>query len=560
MLGTYDGNEPYFFVCYSHADDDTVLSEMRWLRESGIHLWYDEGIEVGTTWRRALADALDKATGLIFMCSAQSLASDHCRKELSYALDHDKPIFVVRLEDVALTADLALYLNDTQILDRKRYSSATYRQKLLSALSHHSAISPGSPPAEAPADAGQSRRLLPVAVVLSIAALTALGFWYVPDAVDEAVPVASAHDFDFPKVAIMPMEVLTEDDALHYIARASEEDLRGRMQASIYEPVNVPDSALELAATEIGRAYDVDYVWYRSAARQGDLVRIAKRLASAHSGQDVRVFQHDLNGSDPFELQDQLARYTEEIMWAVDQGEGERVDALPLEEMNAYELMYTSKGNRAENHRRALELAPDLYNANSAVALDLFWDWVMQRSDSPGEALRLARRGRELAPFDQYAVQIAASVELGLGQPDLALGYVTPFFSLKSVTSQAFYDVLIATGQIEAALAHAERNPIIPSNTLGLVYLAAGQYEESVEQYLQWTQRAPKQPLAWLSLMNALGYLDRKEEADRIVAGLRDAGWRDGFVADYEVGIRRYWGKSGFGEALVGGLKRLGYE
>ncbi len=49
----YDGEDPFFFVCYSHTDSDTVFSEMRWLGESAVNLWYDEGIEIGTTWRRA---------------------------------------------------------------------------------------------------------------------------------------------------------------------------------------------------------------------------------------------------------------------------------------------------------------------------------------------------------------------------------------------------------------------------------------------------------------------------------------------------------------------------
>ena len=237
-----------------------------------------------------------------------------------------------------------------------------------------------------------------------------------------------------------------------------------------YHTSEVASDAASTAPDLVVSESAVEDVYYAAlivdrAAKQGDVVRIAKRLAETRTGQDVRVFQHDLEGSDPFELQDQLSKYTEEIMWAVDQGEQERVDDIPLEDMNAYELVYTSKGNSVENHRRALELAPDLYNANANVAWDLFWGSVMQTVDDPkaarAEALILARRGRELAPFDQYASQVAASVELGVGNPERAVQYLNAFFDYKSIGSRAFYDVLIATNRVEEALAHAENNPII---------------------------------------------------------------------------------------------------
>jgi hypothetical protein len=55
---SYAGDQPYFFVSYGHADSDLVYPEMRWLQEAGFKLWYDDGIHVGSVWRKAIADGL----------------------------------------------------------------------------------------------------------------------------------------------------------------------------------------------------------------------------------------------------------------------------------------------------------------------------------------------------------------------------------------------------------------------------------------------------------------------------------------------------------------------
>ncbi len=44
----YKGDEPYIFVSYSHEDDGFVYPEIRWLKDQGFNIWYDEGITPGT--------------------------------------------------------------------------------------------------------------------------------------------------------------------------------------------------------------------------------------------------------------------------------------------------------------------------------------------------------------------------------------------------------------------------------------------------------------------------------------------------------------------------------
>lgn len=130
----YEGDEPYFFVCYAHEDAQTVYDEMRWIAAAGFNLWYDDGIHVGTVWRRVLAEALEGAAGLIFMQTAQSVGSEFCLNEVRFALDESKPIFILQLEASSLPAELRLSLGDRQALVRQNLTPDAFRQKLVNAL------------------------------------------------------------------------------------------------------------------------------------------------------------------------------------------------------------------------------------------------------------------------------------------------------------------------------------------------------------------------------------------------------------------------------------------
>lgn len=565
---------PYFFVCYAHANEETVRRDIDALSEAGVNLWYDDGIQVGARWRESIAQALMYSDGLIFMSSAESVASVHCHKEVGFALENEKPVFVVKLDATALPPNLALYLHDGQFVERTDVVD-DYLSRLVEALraSPAPATAPPQPPGTQSPDTRRGPRS-PVALRWGLLALTAVlvaaaaGTAFVlnrdtgptaPAAASEESALANS-DFAFPRVGIPPVEQLTADDAVSYLARAAEDDLTMRMQSSVYEAVTLPSEARNQHAVAVGDVYTVDYIWYRTVARSGSTYRISKRLAETRTGKTVRTFQHDLAGNELFELQDQLARYTEEIMWALDQGEDERVDALPLDQMTAWDLVSAEKGDSAANRRRALKMAPDLFAANSMVANELFWSVVMQQSDNPArdgaEALMLARRGRELAPFDQSASAIATTVELAFGDPQLALLYIERFGDLKSFSSRSYYDALLATDQITSALTHAEANPLIDTSVLANVYLANGRFAEAARLYREKIG-SNSNFIMWMSLANALGHAGEVQDGRRILQRIKESGQANP-VKSYAVGVRLYWGKAGFGEMLIEGLHALG--
>ena len=131
----YEGDQSYFFVSYAHDEADVVYPEMGWIREAGFNLWYDDGIHVGSVWRRALADALSKSSGLVFFCTERAAESENCLQEINFVVDEKKPIFVVQLDETALPAELRLSLGNRQSLRRAEFDKNEYRSRLITALS-----------------------------------------------------------------------------------------------------------------------------------------------------------------------------------------------------------------------------------------------------------------------------------------------------------------------------------------------------------------------------------------------------------------------------------------
>jgi serine/threonine-protein kinase len=120
------------FVCYAHRDSASVYADLVELHDKGIRLWYDEGIPAGTSWRGEIAAAIKGAQHLIFFISDASLKSNHCLREVDYALTHNVDIIPVYLEDCSLPAELDLVLNRVHALFKARDSM--YMDHLLGAL------------------------------------------------------------------------------------------------------------------------------------------------------------------------------------------------------------------------------------------------------------------------------------------------------------------------------------------------------------------------------------------------------------------------------------------
>ncbi|HXA60297.1 MAG TPA: TIR domain-containing protein, partial [Streptosporangiaceae bacterium] len=122
------------FVSYAHADGALVYPELLRIRSFGIRVWFDEGIEPGSEWPEAIADALYKAAAFVVMITPGAAASRNVRNEINAALNWGKPMFAVHLAETVLPRGLELQIGAIQAVRRWRMDENSYVRKLGKAL------------------------------------------------------------------------------------------------------------------------------------------------------------------------------------------------------------------------------------------------------------------------------------------------------------------------------------------------------------------------------------------------------------------------------------------
>ena len=130
----YKGDEPYIFVSYAHADDELVYPEIQWLHDQGFNIWYDDGIDPGSTWRDEVALALTQCGVFLYFVTPKSVTSANCLKEVNFCLSRERKILSVHLEETELPIGLELSLSDTQAIMCSELSRSACEVKLVDSL------------------------------------------------------------------------------------------------------------------------------------------------------------------------------------------------------------------------------------------------------------------------------------------------------------------------------------------------------------------------------------------------------------------------------------------
>lgn len=122
----------YVFISYSHNDFKKVYSIITAMKNCGVPLWYDEGIEAGTEWPEYIAQQIREASVFIAFVSPSAVASMNCRNEINYALSLGKEMLIVYLEPTDLSAGMQLQLGSLQAMFYSRSKSeAEFVENLL---------------------------------------------------------------------------------------------------------------------------------------------------------------------------------------------------------------------------------------------------------------------------------------------------------------------------------------------------------------------------------------------------------------------------------------------
>lgn len=124
LFNIYDGDKPYLFISYSHADEEAVFPLLQGIQEAGYRFWMDRGIEVGTEWSNNIADRLRRCEAVIFFVSKHSVQSENCLDEIACAKSHKKSAVLIYLEeDVVLPAGVDMQTARFQRMYATRHHS-----------------------------------------------------------------------------------------------------------------------------------------------------------------------------------------------------------------------------------------------------------------------------------------------------------------------------------------------------------------------------------------------------------------------------------------------------
>ncbi len=359
-------------------------------------------------------------------------------------------------------------------------------------------------------------------------------------------------------IAVLPFESLSRGDDDAYLADGITSEVISML--SRVPDLRVTSRVASFAYRARGGVHGVmrdlgpSYILTGNVRRAGDRIRVIAELSDAADGTQLWSNRYDREFADFLAVQEELA---EAIVIAFGgeylRAEWRRASHRPTDSLDAWGLVQKAKTRHIPDNRaaidealelghRAVELDPAYAGAHASVASTLMFRVINGFSAQPeedrkmalaaadkasrlasndpavlrslgnvwsncgahGKAVRSLRRAVELAPFDFHSWgRLGRTLAYGGGAEELAEGHAI----------------------LDRILASAPNHPMVPF----WLYFKANacmkddRYEEAADLARRSIELQPGYSGAWLALANALGRLDRPEEARQAMDRAREA-------------------------------------
>lgn len=392
----YKGDQAYMFVCYSHADADLVYPELVWLKERGCNIWYDEGIAPGKEWTEELGQAIEEADRFLFFVTPNSVESQYCRDELSFALNHKKQIFSVYLEQTDLSKGLELSIGSKQAILKYELPEQEYRDKLISSViaqvGHTEDVS--TAPTTVETSNNRSNLVGFGLVVLAILVVGAIFIFRSPtppsvpaSQVSQTGPVAGASSTSLVKdadvtIAVLAFENMSDDPQMAYLGDGIAEELMNALYHGGLQVASRTDAfsfkGVRTRTRDIGRELGVEVVLEGSVRRSGDQLRITAQLINVEDGFHLWSAVYKRSVGDLFDVQDTIVREVSNELFGALNIAPSTVDLAGTRNIRAYDVFMLGRFeqradtpeaiNRAIGHyEEVIRLDSDFHQAYAAL-------------------------------------------------------------------------------------------------------------------------------------------------------------------------------------------------
>lgn len=468
----YDEWEPYSFVTYSHFDAALVYPEIRWLQSHGHQIYYDEGIRPGSVWHDDIAKRIERCERLIYFVSPHAVESEHCTREVRFALDEGRPVIAVYLQETRLPAGMRLSLSHRQAIMKHQFDAATYRRKLAAVMS----------------DARPAR---------------------------EPAPMPPVHGASHFRVSAR-------------VARFATDPVASRLADSVARYISWQGGVFQAQTSD---AADPDYVVTLDASSRGSEIEVRWEVGHVPSGDIAGSSQleHDASAT-ATELKRITATVGAAVLTSIVNRENRLSAGLPTEALSFRQLMLRADrpyyldpedlAVRAKDLARARLLQPNSALPHASAASLTAWRIRNGASTEPTEeadqARNDARAALRLEGHDPAVLQRVGMTYARLRDPVGALSLLrrahamAPTLEAKDQLARC----LSFNGEPEAALAMfdevldtmPEEYPF-PHIRLAMTQIQLGQLEAALESTRTFTVQFPDDHYGWFVLANLLEQL-----------------------------------------------------
>jgi TolB-like protein/Flp pilus assembly protein TadD len=559
----YDGNGPYLFVSYAHADSDRVYRELVFLQQAGVNVWYDEGITPGSRWSDELANAIDHADLFLVFLTEAAVKSENCLNEIDFALRRRRPFLAVELEPVTLPPGIELNIGNRQSILAHRFAEADYRARLLDGVQRNrsegqtlrGAGLAHAPPLGKPKrfrTSHMGRYLFAIGAVLILSILALLA--YRP--AEQAGQVKT--------LAVLPFANLSRDHDFDYLGEGLADELITTLGSFEQFSVSSRTSSFYFR-DQAPRMQDIRDRLGVSHAIEGSLrpeaggIVINVSLFETIEGRQIWARQFNTTS-------ERLSEVSTEIASAVTLALYPGIDLKGLNQIasptaiaaDAYEaylrgLDFLSRPPTPETldaarlfFSSALELAPDFERASAALCETHLTYYRMARTENVEihyqNAVNQCEAAIELDATHWAGRQSLATLYRLSGRYEDALREIRLADTLQPDTATIQHEygkILESLGEAEAAEQRLKRGIELDPGfwggyaDLGDFYYYSGRYREALEQFQEALRLSPDNGLMAVSLgatYYLLGDLELASEA-----------WRSAIKATPDSEARAFW-------------------
>ncbi|MFT6436202.1 MAG: TolB-like protein/DNA-binding winged helix-turn-helix (wHTH) protein [Candidatus Azotimanducaceae bacterium] len=544
---------PYVFISYSHKDSNVVYKEIKWLENQGIKIWYDKGITPGSNWLTAIGDSLLGSSTVLFFVSAQSLASEHCNREVSLALDEGINIIPIYLDNTELTSDLKVGLSRVQAL---RLKEQGFRTQLLQTLSFANTdkvqIS-----AVTPTKTKSSRMTIAVAFALVVTITGFLSFLLMTGQPENTLEL-DANGEPVESIAVLPFTNLSERESVGFFAKGLSDSILDELAQLGHVRVASRTSTFQLAKeevelTDIAKRLNVGYILEGSVQEQDGQLRITTQLIRASDGFHVlsKTYQHQFK--DSFTAQRQISRNISHMSHdkialdlkrlypeSYEEFRGIKPEAvsLYLESTERYVLYVLGEGGdltvMMQLMEKAVEIDPTFQLAHAELAMNYIqrFNTKLSLAESVEYAKVAINRIQALNPDSSeipfYLTLLSIQLELDYATAEKLLKQV-----IESAPAEFYFRSMLATiavreGRIKEALELGRSDiTLLPDSQEADVFPFVAEFFMLTENYsealkysdsaLDLIQQGPPRAKVLLTKVDTLLSLDRLEEAKPLV-------------------------------------------